>query len=383
MDTNPNQIHLLIQNARAALRRGDESEARRLAAQASRLAPHLEDAWLILTAVSGPRESLQYARRALEINPDSQRARKAVDWARNRPGADEVEETAPAPMSARSEVEASARREAVEESAPKSEKRRSRLFPILLVVLICAAVGLAGWTVSRSFARANILKNAGPSAPTRALEQHFAAADIPKPTYTPAWTFTPTVTFTPTFTTTPSPTPTLKPTDTPLPTDTPAATDTPGMMEAYIVPDTPTAIPPTQAPYTAPTQVAAAPPSSSGSNGTHWIDINLSTQRLFAYEGNTIVNTFIVSTGVAATPTVTGTYKIYARYLYADMHGPGYFLPDVPFTMYFYKSYGIHGTYWHNNFGTPMSHGCVNLSIPDAEWLYYWSTFGTTVKVHY
>ena len=51
--------------------------------------------------------------------------------------------------------------------------------------------------------------------------------------------------------------------------------------------------------------------------------------------------------------------------------------------MYFYKDYGIHGTYWHNNFGTPMSHGCVNLTIPDAEWLYNWASYGTTVKVHY
>jgi lipoprotein-anchoring transpeptidase ErfK/SrfK len=50
--------------------------------------------------------------------------------------------------------------------------------------------------------------------------------------------------------------------------------------------------------------------------------------------------------------------------------------------MYFYKGYGLHGTYWHNNFGTPMSHGCVNLSIPDAEWLYYWAPLGTSVKVH-
>jgi lipoprotein-anchoring transpeptidase ErfK/SrfK len=104
---------------------------------------------------------------------------------------------------------------------------------------------------------------------------------------------------------------------------------------------------------------------------------------LFAYEGDGIVRTFIVSTGVSSTPTVTGKYKIYARYLSANMHGPGYFLPDVPYTMYFYKSYGIHGTYWHNNFGTPMSHGCVNMSIPDAEWIYYWSTFGTVVNVHY
>ena len=64
------------------------------------------------------------------------------------------------------------------------------------------------------------------------------------------------------------------------------------------------------------------------------------------------------------------------------MSGPGYFLPGVPFTMYFYKGYGLHGTYWHNNFGTPMSHGCVNLTIPDSEWLYGFASIGTLVNVH-
>jgi lipoprotein-anchoring transpeptidase ErfK/SrfK len=51
--------------------------------------------------------------------------------------------------------------------------------------------------------------------------------------------------------------------------------------------------------------------------------------------------------------------------------------------MYFYKGYGLHGTYWHSNFGTPMSHGCVNLTIPDAQWLYNWASVGTLVNIHY
>ena len=65
------------------------------------------------------------------------------------------------------------------------------------------------------------------------------------------------------------------------------------------------------------------------------------------------------------------------------MAGPGYYLPNVPYTMYFYQGYGLHGTYWHHNFGTPMSHGCVNLATPDAEWLYNWASVGTLVNVHY
>lgn len=64
------------------------------------------------------------------------------------------------------------------------------------------------------------------------------------------------------------------------------------------------------------------------------------------------------------------------------MTGPDYYLPDVPYTMYFYKGYGIHGTYWHDNFGTPMSHGCVNMRTSEAAWLFDFASVGTLVNVH-
>jgi len=96
-----------------------------------------------------------------------------------------------------------------------------------------------------------------------------------------------------------------------------------------------------------------------------------------------VINSFLVSTGTWQHPTVTGDYRIYVKYRYTDMAGPGYYLPNVPYTMYFYKGYALHGTYWHNNFGTPMSHGCINLTITDAAWLYEWSTVGTLVRIHY
>ncbi|MCJ7432310.1 MAG: L,D-transpeptidase, partial [Anaerolineales bacterium] len=76
-------------------------------------------------------------------------------------------------------------------------------------------------------------------------------------------------------------------------------------------------------------------------------------------------------------------YKVWIKLRSSDMSGPGYYLPDVPYIMYFYGDYGLHGTYWHNNFGTPMSHGCVNLSISDAAWIYDFSREGTVVNVHY
>lgn len=111
------------------------------------------------------------------------------------------------------------------------------------------------------------------------------------------------------------------------------------------------------------------------------IYVVLSEQKTYAVENGQVIKEFIVSTGTAAHPTVTGHYKIYVKYRYDDMDGPGYHLPDVPYVMYFYKGYGLHGTYWHHNFGVPMSHGCVNLTIPDAEWLFNWAHVGTPVVV--
>ena len=190
-----------------------------------------------------------------------------------------------------------------------------------------------------------------------------SAAPIPgdkliKPSLTPTNPATPTVTNTPT----PTETPTATATFTPLPTETPSPTNTPW---------------PTSTPY--PYQ---APVTYSSDLAGHWIDVDLSEQRLYAYDGDTLVASFLVSTGVAAHPTVTGTYAVYVKYRYADMNGPGYSLPDVPFTMYFYQGYGIHGTYWHDNFGTPMSHGCVNMRTSEAEWVYNFSKVGTPVIVH-
>jgi len=114
-------------------------------------------------------------------------------------------------------------------------------------------------------------------------------------------------------------------------------------------------------------------PGSEG--GERWIDINLTTQRLVAYEGEQAVYSAVVSSGTAERPTVTGRYRIQRKYRYDDMSYPGYYyLPDVPYVMYFYGGYAIHGTYWHNNFGTPMSFGCVNLTVSDAQWLFDWTT---------
>jgi LysM repeat protein len=133
---------------------------------------------------------------------------------------------------------------------------------------------------------------------------------------------------------------------------------------------------------TTPAQPPAPAPASPQGSG-RWIDLDLSGQRITAYEGRTAVRSTLVSTGLARTPTPTGQFRIYVKYRADDMAGPGYYLPDVPYTMYFYRGYGIHGTYWHSNFGHPMSHGCVNLPTSEAQWFFNWSSVGTLVNIHY
>jgi lipoprotein-anchoring transpeptidase ErfK/SrfK len=111
--------------------------------------------------------------------------------------------------------------------------------------------------------------------------------------------------------------------------------------------------------------------------------VDLTNQKLYAYEGKTKIFDFDVSTGKwGATPT--GNFRIWIWLRYTRMSGGSgstyYNLPNVPYTMFFYsdslpksRGYALHGAYWHNNFGHPMSHGCVNLRIDDAGKLFAWT----------
>lgn len=123
--------------------------------------------------------------------------------------------------------------------------------------------------------------------------------------------------------------------------------------------------------------------SPSPEGNLRWIDVDLSSQTLTAYERDIPVRSTLVSTGLPNTPTPVGQYHIYVKFRQDDMSGPGYYLPDVPYTMYFYRGYGIHGTYWHSNFGHPMSHGCINLPTEEARWLFNWASVGTLVNIHW
>ena len=113
-------------------------------------------------------------------------------------------------------------------------------------------------------------------------------------------------------------------------------------------------------------------------SGEKWIEIDLSEQRLIAHQGDSIFLESPISSGLW-NRTPKGDYRIWYKIRATKMEGGNkatntyYYLPNVPYTMFFYKDFGIHGTYWHSNFGKPMSHGCVNAPTTVAEKLFYWA----------
>lgn len=116
------------------------------------------------------------------------------------------------------------------------------------------------------------------------------------------------------------------------------------------------------------------------------IEVDLSGQRLFLYEGDQLVDYFIISSGKWGR-TPTGEFEIWSKFRYTKMSGGSralgtyYYLPNVPYVMFFAndqvtasRGFSIHGTYWHDNFGEPMSHGCINMKTEDVAKVYEWAT---------
>ncbi|KKR30110.1 hypothetical protein A2715_04115 [Candidatus Woesebacteria bacterium RIFCSPHIGHO2_01_FULL_39_32] len=121
------------------------------------------------------------------------------------------------------------------------------------------------------------------------------------------------------------------------------------------------------------------------SSEERYIEVDLSEQKLKAWDGSDLFLETAVSTGLPWYPTPQGEFRIWIKLKATKMEGGSgryyYYLPNVPYVMYFqndkvpgWRGYGLHGTYWHNDFGTPRSHGCVNLPTSIAEKLYYWTS---------
>lgn len=313
-----------LRAAHVALARGDKAEARRHARLAAKLLPTMEEPWLYLAATADTKAGLAYLARALEINPRSKPAKKAIRWMIRR-----------LPSGERKKALRAANLPSIQ-LLPLEVLSPRRLFSLRVAVpglLLAAAIG--AWLGGQ---------------PADALEPQTSVGSVAKATYT----HTPTPTPTPTNTPTPTPTPTQ--TFTPSPTASP--TKRPSFSWTY-----------------------SEDPRELADEG-RWIDVDLSEQTVTAYDGVEPIRNFIVSTGTAQHPTVQGQFRVWTKLASTPMAGPGYYLPGVPWTMYFYRGYALHGTYWHSNFGTPMSHGCVNLTIPEAEWLYNFASVGTLVNVH-
>jgi lipoprotein-anchoring transpeptidase ErfK/SrfK len=137
--------------------------------------------------------------------------------------------------------------------------------------------------------------------------------------------------------------------------------------------------------------------------GRRWVEVSLDSQQLWAYQDVAVVHTTLVSTGLAPNVTLPGLFHIRLKYPSQTMQGftnstgevagfgataPSstavpWTVKDVPNVMYFSLSAeALHGTYWHHNFGNPMSHGCVNLPLEVAAWMYGWAPLGTMVWIH-
>ena len=316
------KAHLLLEKAEKALHGKDIKNARKFALEAVKLDVNLEEGWLILASISKPKKSIELLKRALEINPRSEKARLGMRWA-VREFRKEQHNTSMPP------------------SAPTYKEKTDRVYSYQWALTLFLSLVILGSVLIFSYGLPAV------QAQTYIQKEPRPLDALPKPSLTP--------TVTPTPTQTPTPTPTLTP--------TPSPTADAGYSSYYY-------------------HSWDIPEEVSGDND-FWIEVDLSAQMLFAYRGDQILNSFYVSTGTSSHPTVTGSYKIYAKYPSYTMIGPGYNLPDVPYSMFFYKGYSIHGTYWHNNFGSTMSHGCVNMNTSDAAWVYEQSTIGTYVFVHY
>ena len=128
-------------------------------------------------------------------------------------------------------------------------------------------------------------------------------------------------------------------------------------------------------------------PPEGVTNG-RWIEVNLFEQTLMVYDNQKLIFATLVATGSKPFYTRPGTFKIYKKLVNDEMYGAFeadrsdyYYLEDVPYIMYYDEARALHGAYWNTMLGYPASHGCVNLSVADAHWLFDWANEGDTVYV--
>lgn len=398
--------HQAIQKAYAALQNGDKHTAHRWAAYAAQAAPGLEDAWLMLAACSTPRASLAYLKRALEINPASQRARQGIPWARKRL----LEEQRARPRPAR----------VVAAPLPKPKKPSwGWMWAILALLVFCTPLAFIAlthqparadspqpvaaqiWdssTLMRGEPAPGALPVSDASAPPEA--EPAAPADAayepipPFETATPLPNPTATLAFEPATPTSPPPTPIPEPTrvvHTVRPDETLAeiavwyGVEVPAILEAngienadLIQPGLELLIPPAE--YVAP------PPSYSAEKR---VLVSISQQHLWAYEGEVLIYSFVASTGMGNSTRV-GTFEVLNKIPNAYGATWNIWMPNW-LGIYWsgHLQNGIHALpilpngaiLWEGYLGTPISYGCVVLGTYESQLLYDWVEVGTPVEI--
>lgn len=356
-------IDLLLNQAKTAVQQKDHAQARRLLQQAVRQDPQDYRGWLWLASVAPtPQASLEYVNRADMLAPNNATVQKARRWAEKRLARSEPEAiTLPA------------------EPGKRRWPQIGRWLAVALVVLLLGAGSVLAWQYFQPAAE--------PMAETAVLSSSLNPNNETETEGSPAVeaatsaALSAGVPIQPTATQTPPPQAPAKqiastgsdeprPTWTVTPTPSPTPTPTPTVIPTFVNPN----------------YQDAVRPFGVGAN-ERWIDVNLTTQTLRAYEGDNVVFSTLISSGTWEHPTVTGQFRIWLEYESQTMDGRllgyDYYLENVPYVMYFFEDYALHGTFWHNNFGTPMSHGCVNLETNDAAWIYNFASIGTLVNVHY
>lgn len=353
--TNTISPNHAVQQASAAFHRGDRRAARQWAQLAISLAPHNEEPWLILAAISTPQASMGYIRQALNLNPQSERALRAWRWAQGRLARQMDEQPTPQPVYAPVTVNPAAT-----PSAPVSALRKVTrnwlwaFVSITVVTLIFAtALLLTLWPGNVSRALALLQSDTADAADLPTLPSPasghangpaWSTAQIAKPTLTPTATATSI--------------PTATPTPTALPTDSPA---TPGSSAGQVP------------------------------NNGKYIYVSISEQHLYAYQDNKLVYSFVASTGMN-NATRTGTFQVLDKI--PSAYGSTWDL-WMPNWMGIYYSgtleNGIHALpilsngvqLWGGYLGTPISYGCVVIGVEEAQLLYDWAEVGTTVEIRY
>lgn len=384
----------LVREGHKAIKRGEKAEARRLLEEAAEKNPSDFRAWLGLAAVARtPRESLVFVEKASALKPDNPAVQQARVWAeglvRKQVDAGPVSEAKTVP------VRRPVRQAAIQQEAntlptapaPVADEHPAyrlgltvrRVVGFAAVLGVVLAMGIVAWSAYNSYldsiGMGGVEEAEVETSPTAAAVALLPEAEV----FNILPDEEPTEEEVVENTATPNPIqpkdiiqgdsdPRARWTATPPPTQTP--TPSPTWVPTFVSPIT---------------QESLLKPIGLLPN-ERWIDVDLSEQALVAFEGDTPVFETLVSTGMTQYPTVTGQFRIWLRFDSQTMDGSrlgyDYYLENVQFVQYFFEDYALHGTYWHNNFGNPMSHGCVNLSNADAEFLYNFADYGTVVNVH-